>query len=300
MGAGASAAITEAAEEDLKTFMSTLAIIQREKLQAVLYDLGEIKPTVKPGVEQQAADDTALQQDSANEQTAVQQTDVIVVSKKSGADLDAQNAFPKNVLVSGAESIQPSLMGLYVKSSIAPSKEHSHRPIYQSPISGYYLHYNLTDGYDGIWIISDTCTGREGKICANIPGAPCPTAVSEWLVLTGGKWSTQCTVKVVEASDEKMVTLRVYAFSGLLCSVTAERSWNIGEVMAAIEKATHIPAEGQLLYVGQESFASQMMRSKFANDSAVDLTLVRREIKQRAPSNVSSCLEDDSYSCFSD
>lgn len=298
MGTGASSAITESTEEDLQGFMSTLPIIQKERLQAALHDLGEAKPTVKPEVEQQTAEVMAVQPNSAIERTVVQQTDVAAF-KKSAADLDAQEVFPKSVLVSGAESIRPELMGLYVKSRIPPRKEHSHRPIYQSAIGEHYLYYNLTDGFDGIWIIGDTWAGRNGGMCTDIADAPCPTAVSQWQVFTGGRWSPH-TVNVVKASDEKMVTLRICAFSGLLCAVPAERSWNIGQVMAAIEKATNIAAEGQLLYVGHESFASQMMLSKFANDSAVDLTLVRREIKQRAPSNVSSCLEDDSYSCFGD
>lgn len=301
MGTGASSAITRATEEDLQMFMSTLPNIQKDKLQAALHVLEERQPTVKPELEEQTAEFTTVQQDSAMEHTVVQQTDVVTVFNKSAAGLDTQKSFPKSVLVGiFPDCIQPELMGLYVKSSIAPGKEHSHRPIYQSAIGAYYLHYNIADGYNGVWIIGDTCTGRDGKMMSMFDDAPCPTAVSEWLVQKeDGTWSTHYTVKVVEASDKKMVTLRVYAFSGLLCTVTAERSWNIGQVMAAIEKATNIPAEAQLLYVGHESFASQMMLSKFSNDSAVDLTLVRHEIKQRAPSNVSSCLEDDSYSCFS-
>jgi len=193
MGTGASSAITRATEEDLQMFMSTLPNIQKDKLQAALHDLEERQPTVKPQVEEQTAEFTAVQQDSAMEHTVVQQTDVVTVFDKSAAGLDAQKSFPKSVLVRGAELIQPELMGLYVKSSIAPGKEHSHRPIYQSAVGAYYLHYNIADGYNGTWIIGDTCTGRDGKMMSDLDDAPCPTAVSEWLV----KWEGGDVVKAL-------------------------------------------------------------------------------------------------------
>merc|ERR1719183_3439409 len=78
-----------------------------------------------------------------------------------------------------------------------------------------------------------------------------------------------------QAEVRPIVEFRVYGFSGLLCTVEVERTWDVAQVMHGIEKASKIPAQEQLLYVGTDPYTSDMMRTTFKNLNVVDLTLVR-------------------------
>jgi len=99
------------------------------------------------------------------------------------------------------------------------------------------------------------------------------------------------------------LTLQVHNMIGLLCTVIADPQWTLEEVMSAIEEASGVPAKEQLLLHQNDALNNASPLKPFLVDTAVDITLIRRKIQERAPSPapsaVSSCLEDDSYSCFS-
>mmetsp|Transcript_52894 Transcript_52894/g.113394 ORF Transcript_52894/g.113394 Transcript_52894/m.113394 type:complete len:136 (+) Transcript_52894:78-485(+) len=112
-----------------------------------------------------------------------------------------------------------------------------------------------------------------------------------------------CALSMQRKQLKPIVELQVYTLAGLICIVRAERTWDLAHVMEAIEKASGVPAREQNLLVGTDSLSSQAPLISFSNRSAVQLTLIRRQMQERPPSprysTVSSCLEDDSYSCFS-
>lgn len=113
-----------------------------------------------------------------------------------------------------------------------------------------------------------------------------------------------CKTSSPEADEERakgkaasvepgQVELRVHNLAGCICTVMAMRVWNLDEVMAAVAAASSTPAAEQQLLFNDIPLAEVKPLSAI-EDSTIDLTLVRREVKVRAPSSRSSCTGDDS------
>lgn len=80
---------------------------------------------------------------------------------------------------------------------------------------------------------------------------------------------------------ESKVEIQVHSLSGVLCTVEAERDWDVHRIMRAIEKISNIPAREQFLYAGTDYCTSELLHKKLRDAKLVDLTLVRREFKEK-------------------
>jgi len=133
------------------------------------------------------------------------------------------------------------------------------------------------------------------------PTTPVPPTEQKLQAVEGGG----AEALAVEAERaEAGLELRVHSLNGLLCTVMAQRSWSLEDAMRAVEDASGVPMNQQMLLHENDSLHDATPFAAVSTKClAIDLTLVRRKMQERAPSparsNVSSCLEDDSYSCFS-
>jgi len=101
--------------------------------------------------------------------------------------------------------------------------------------------------------------------------------------------------------DVSPVTLNVSTASGPLCSVPAQRSWDLDKIMSAVAFASRVPSCEQFLIVDAMPLRDDEPLRDFTCQNAVDVTLVRRKctLPIGELSTCSSDSNDDACSCIS-